>query len=156
MIRPPSPDSINSLSHDPGAVHRNRLRDSGVTPLRLPARSPNLNAFAERFVGSIKSECLERMVPLGERHLQAAVRAFVDHYHEERPHQGLGNARIAPTTTSLGTGPVRCRDASAASSSSTTAPPRKGVGRVVAHHGIRFSSWRYARVLPDARPTIPR
>jgi putative transposase len=69
-----------------------------------------LNAFAERFVGSVKSECLARMVPLGERHLRATVRAFVDHYHEERPHQGLGNERIAPTTTSIGTGPVRCRE----------------------------------------------
>ena len=72
--------------------------------------TPNLNAFAERFVGSVKSECLDRIVPLGEKHLRAAVRAFVDHYHEERPHQGLGNELIAPTTTSLGPGPVRCRE----------------------------------------------
>ena len=62
-----------------------------MKPLRLPARSPNLNAFAERFVGSVKSECLDRIVPLGKKHLRAAVRAFVDHYHEERPHQGLSN-----------------------------------------------------------------
>jgi putative transposase len=48
-------------------------------------------------------------VPLGEGHLQAAVRAFVQHYHEERPVQGLGNALIAPKTTSIGTGPVTCR-----------------------------------------------
>ena len=81
-----------------------------MTPVRLPARSPNLNAFAERFVGSVKSECLAQMVPLGEGHLRAAVRAFVDHYHEERPHQGLGNECIAPTTAETGTGPVRCRE----------------------------------------------
>ena len=100
------------LDRDPlyTVAFRDRLRDSGVTPVRLPARSPNLNAFAERFVGSVKSECLARMVPLGEGHLRATVRAFVDHYHEERPHQGLGNERIAPTTTSVGTGPVRCRE----------------------------------------------
>jgi transposase InsO family protein len=85
------------------------LRGSGVKPLVLPAWSPNLNAFAERFVGSAKSECLERIVPLGEGHLRAAVRAFVQHYHEERPHQGLGNDLIAPKTTSIGTGPVTCR-----------------------------------------------
>jgi transposase InsO family protein len=56
------------LDRDPlfTAVFRRLLRDSGVKPLRLPARSPNLNAFAERFVLSIKSECLERMVLLGE------------------------------------------------------------------------------------------
>jgi transposase InsO family protein len=49
-----------------------------------------LNAFAERFVLSVKSECLDRIVPLGEAHLRAAVRAFVAHYHEERPHQRVG------------------------------------------------------------------
>jgi hypothetical protein len=100
------------LDRDPlyTVAFRDRLRDSGVTHVRLPARSPNLNAFAERFVGSVKSECLARMVPLAEGHLRAAVRAFVDHYHEERPHHGLGNERIAPTTTSIGTGPVRCRE----------------------------------------------
>jgi hypothetical protein len=85
-------------------------RRTGVTPLLLPARSPNLNALAERFVGSVKSECLSRIVPLGEGHLRAAVQAFVDHYHEERPHQGLGNECIAPTTSLIGTGPVRCRE----------------------------------------------
>jgi putative transposase len=70
---------------------------------------PNVNAFAEGFVGSIKSECLKRIVPLGEGHLRAAVRAFVQHYHEERPHQGPGNEFIAPKTTSMGTGWVTCR-----------------------------------------------
>ena len=95
------------LDRDPlyTAAFRRLLRDSGVKPLRLPARSPNLNAFAERFVGSVKSECLARIVPLGEAHLRAAVRAFVDHYHEERPHQGLGNELIAPKTTSIGRRP---------------------------------------------------
>jgi hypothetical protein len=48
-------------------------------------------------------------VPLGEKHLRAAVRAFVDHYHEERPHQGLSNELIAPKTASLRSGQVRCR-----------------------------------------------
>ena len=53
------------LDRDPlyTAAFRNLLRDTGVKPLRLPARSPDLNAFAERFVGSVKSECLERIVP---------------------------------------------------------------------------------------------
>jgi hypothetical protein len=91
------------LDRDPlyTVVFRDRLQDSGMTPLRLPAPSPNLNAFAERFVGSVKSECLAQMVPLGEGHLRIAVRAFVDHYHEERPHQGLGNecGRVHDTVT---------------------------------------------------------
>src|SRR5262245_31499759 len=84
------------------------LQESGVRSMLLPARSPNLNAYAERFVLSVKSECLERIVPLGERHLRAAVREFVDHYHEERPHQGLGNDLIAPRAKVLGTGPMKC------------------------------------------------
>ena len=91
------------------AAFRRMLRDSDVKPLLLPARSPNLNAYAERFVLSAKSECLERMVPLGERHLRAAVREFVDHYHAERPHQGIGNELIVPTATAVGTGPVKRR-----------------------------------------------
>ena len=100
------------LDRDPlyTAAFRRLLRDSGAKPLVLPAWSPNLNAFAERFVGSVKSECLERIVLLGEGHLRAAVRVFVQHYHEERPHQGLGNDLISPKTTSIGTGPVKCRE----------------------------------------------
>jgi putative transposase len=99
------------LDRDPlyTAAFRHLLRDSGVKPLVLPAWSPHLNALAERFVGSAKSECLERIVPLGDGHLRAAVRAFVDHYHEDPPHQGLGNELIAPKTTAIGTGPVRYR-----------------------------------------------
>src|SRR5262249_36015684 len=89
---------------------RHLLRDCGITPLILPPWSPNLNAFAERFVESIKGECLDRMVLLCEGHLRAAAREFVDHYHEERPHQGLGNELIAAQTTVTGTGPLRCRE----------------------------------------------
>ena len=100
------------LDRDPlyTATFRDMLRDSGVKPLRLPARSPNLNAFAERFVGSVKSECVDRIVPLGATHLRTAIREFVDHYHKERPHQGLDNDLIAPKTTSRGPGSVRCRE----------------------------------------------
>jgi len=75
---------------------RHLLSSSGVEPLRLPAKSPNLNAYAERFVLTIKSECLGRMVPLGERHLRSAIQQYVEHYHEERPHQGIGNEMIRP------------------------------------------------------------
>jgi transposase InsO family protein len=100
------------LDRDPlyTAAFRCLLRDSGVQPLVLPARSPNLNAFAERFVESAKSECLDRLVLLGEAHLRVAVRSFVQHYHEERPHQGLANELIAPRTTTIHTGPIVCRD----------------------------------------------
>ena len=100
------------LDRDPlyTTAFRRLLRSSGVTPLVLPAWSPNLNAFAERFVESAKSECLNRIVLLGERHLWRAVRAYVNHYHQERPHQGLGNELIAPTTTVIETGPITCHE----------------------------------------------
>jgi hypothetical protein len=67
------------------------LRGAGIECLKLPARSPNLNAIAERFVLSIKSECLDKLVPLGERHLRVAISEFVEHYHLERNHQGVDN-----------------------------------------------------------------
>jgi transposase InsO family protein len=63
--------------------------------VRLPARSLNLNAFAERFILSNKSECLDKVVPIGERHLRRAVSEYRAHYNQERNHQGLGNALVA-------------------------------------------------------------
>jgi transposase InsO family protein len=54
-------------------------------------KSPNLNAYAERFVLSIKSECLDRLVLIGERHLRHAIDEYAEHYHLERTHQGLDN-----------------------------------------------------------------
>ena len=62
--------------------------------MKLPARSPNLNAYAERFVRSIKSECLAQIIPLGEQHLRHVVNQCVEHYHVERNHQGLDNRLI--------------------------------------------------------------
>ena len=79
---------------------RGLLRDSGVKPLRLPANSPNLNAYAERFVLSIRRECLDRFVPLSERHLRTAITEYVVHYHTERNHQGLGNEFLTPLPAS--------------------------------------------------------
>jgi transposase InsO family protein len=77
---------------------RDLLRSGGVEPVRLPARSPNLNAHAERFIRSIRSECLSRLVPLGELHLRTAIREYVAHYNAERPHQGLGGALLEPAS----------------------------------------------------------
>ncbi len=73
---------------------REILGSSGVETVKLPARSPNLNAQAERFVRSVKSECLAQIIPLGERHLRHAVSEYMEHYHVERNHQGIGNERI--------------------------------------------------------------
>ena len=101
------------LDRDPlyTRAFRAMLKDSGVEALRLPARSPNLNAFAERFVLSAKSECLGRIVPLGENHLRRAMSAFVSHYHSERHHQGLGGQLVvADENTRQAEGEVRCRE----------------------------------------------
>ena len=72
------------------------LRDEGINSVRLPKRSPNLNAFAERFVRSIKEECLDQMILCSEQSLRYVIREYVDHYHRERNHQGLESRIIRP------------------------------------------------------------
>ena len=87
------------------------LRAVGVKTVKLPVQSPNLNSYAERFVRSIKDECLNRMVLLGENHLRSAVREYVQHYHVERNHQGLENELIVPAQGNPGSeGGVACRE----------------------------------------------
>jgi len=71
------------------------LKEHRVEPVLLPPRSPNLNAYCERFVRSIKNEALEQMLMLGERSLHYVVRQYLAHYHHERNHQGLDNQLIA-------------------------------------------------------------
>jgi transposase InsO family protein len=90
---------------------RTMLTDEGIEPIRLPPRSPNLNAYVERFFRSLKSECLERMIFFGENSLRNAVREFLSHYHQERNHQGLENKVIDPAED-IGpiTGEIKCRD----------------------------------------------
>jgi putative transposase len=72
------------------------LRREGVKPVRLPPRSPNLNAHLERFFGSLKSECLYKLILFGENATRKAVRVYVEHYHTARNHQGLANELIVP------------------------------------------------------------
>src|SRR5215471_16114268 len=70
------------------------VKSAGVQSVKLPPRSPNLNAHAEHFVRTIKESCLERMILFGEGSLRKAVHEFVEHYHRERNHQGLDNQLI--------------------------------------------------------------
>src|SRR4029450_3085265 len=72
------------------------MKDSGVEPIVLPPRSPNLNAYCERFVHSIKEEALNQMIVIGEAALRYAVQSYLIHAHHERNHQGLGNQLIVP------------------------------------------------------------
>lgn len=85
------------------------LDAAGIRVIRTPFRAPNCNAHAERFVRSIKEECLSPVVPLGERHLRRTVAEFVVHYHRERNHQGIGNELIVRAPGALTTGHVRRR-----------------------------------------------
>src|SRR3989449_3269366 len=86
------------------------LADSGIQSVKVPPRSPNLNAFAERFVRTIKESCLEQMIFFGEDSLRNENHDFVAHYHTERNHQGLGNRLIVPIqSVAKKTGPIRRR-----------------------------------------------
>ena len=80
----------------------NMIADAGVESVKLPPPSPNLNAYAERLVRSIKESCLERMILFGEDSLRTAIQNFVAHYHSERNHQGLSNQLISPEAGHLG------------------------------------------------------
>jgi len=77
------------------------LTDTGIKSVKLPPRSPNLNAYAERFVRSIKECCLDRVILFGETSLRKAIQEFVGHYLTERNHQGLGNRLIIPELAHL-------------------------------------------------------
>jgi len=103
------------LIHDRDPLYtkafRETLESSGVRPVRLPSPSPNLNAYAERFVRSIKSECLAQVIPIGEAHIRRAVREYVEHYHAERNHQGIGNRLIDSSSDgSRRVGSIECRE----------------------------------------------
>jgi transposase InsO family protein len=87
------------------------LASSAIESVRLPSRPPNLNAYAERFVRSIKSECLDQMVFFSENSLRHAISEFAEHYHRERNHQGLDNRIIRPEfVLHPQHGQVRCRE----------------------------------------------
>lgn len=73
---------------------RQLLEQSGAAIIRLPPRSPNLNAYAERFVRSITAECVQRMIFFGEASLRQTLLEFTAHDHQERNHQGMSNRRL--------------------------------------------------------------
>ena len=108
-------DTDSYLIHDRDPLFtkafRETLGSSGVRSVKLPSRSPNLNAYAERFVRSIKSECLAQVIPIGEAHLRRAIREYVEHYHGERNHQGIGNRIIdSSLDESRTSSAIECRE----------------------------------------------
>jgi putative transposase len=78
------------------ASFKDVLRSEGVNCLALPPQSPNLNAFAERWVRSVKEECLSKLILFGEDALKRALDEFIKHFHSERNHQGKGNVLLFP------------------------------------------------------------
>ena len=100
------------LDRDPlfTAGFRKILRDEGIKSVRLPKRSPNLNAYAERFVRSIKEECLDQMILFSEKSLHHAIHQYVEHYHRERNHQGLESRIIRCPDRDCGAGEIKRRE----------------------------------------------
>jgi len=94
------------------AAFQHLIDDAGVERVVLPPRSPNLNAYAERWVRSVKEECLSRVILFGEASLRHALTQYIEHYHHERNHQGKGNVLLFPVVSPGTTrqGPVQCRE----------------------------------------------
>jgi transposase len=89
------------------------VKSSHVEPLKLPARSPNLNAYAERWVKSVKEEALSKLILFGEASLMRVLSEYLVHYHVERNHQGKDNVLLFPTATQTKNrvdGSVRCKE----------------------------------------------
>ena len=90
---------------------RDILKNEGVDPVRLPPKSPNLNAHLERFMRSIKEEALGRIIFFGEGSLRRAISSYMEYFHAERNHQGLDNAIIEPgDEVGAKQGEVQCRE----------------------------------------------
>ena len=86
------------------------IESVGVKSVKLPARSPNLNCFAERWVKSVKDECLSKLILFGEESLRRALNEYVSHFHRERNHQGKGNVILFPSEEEgSDVGAIHCR-----------------------------------------------
>ena len=100
------------LIHDRDPLFTKQFRDilkaSDVESIRLPPKSPNLNSFAERFVLSIKSECLNRMIFFSEAQLHCAIKEYLAHYHLERNHQGVGHKLLKGRAAANSDGAIVC------------------------------------------------
>ena len=88
------------------------LKSASIKPIKLPVRSPNLNAYAERWILSVKKECLSKLVFFGKQGLMKSLNEYLSHYHEERNHQGKNNVLLFPTNdynSDIKAGAVKCR-----------------------------------------------
>ena len=93
------------------ASFRKILRDAGVEPMKLPPRSPNLNPVAERWVRSVKSETLSRLIVFSEESLRDTLREYLVHFHQERNHQSFENRLLFPRPGSTdGSGKITTKE----------------------------------------------
>jgi putative transposase len=106
--------AIRFLIHDRGttftAAFDAVFQSQGIEAIHTPYRTPNANAVAERWVRSIREECLSRLLIVNERHLRQVLQAYVAYYNSRRPHQGLGQQCPIPLEPTSNTGPVQRRD----------------------------------------------
>jgi transposase InsO family protein len=90
---------------------RDIVEQTNVKCLRLPPKSPNLNPHMERYIRSLKEECLDRMILFGEKSLRRAIGEYISHYHREKNHQGLNNRLIEPEKeVGQVAGRIECRE----------------------------------------------
>src|SRR5215510_4804732 len=94
------------------AAFQRIIDDAGIERVILPPQSPNLHAYAERWVRSMKDEALARIILFGENSLWHVLNEYVDHYHQERNHQGKNNVLLFPTSSqdTVRAGPLQCRE----------------------------------------------
>ena len=112
------------------AAFQQIIDDAGVERVVLPPRSPNLNAYAERWVRSVKEECLSRLILFGEASLRHALTHYVAHFHHERNHQGKGNVLLFPIVSqnTERQGQVQCRERLGGLRNTTRARPHEFFG----------------------------
>jgi putative transposase len=108
-------DQIRFLIHDRDskftASFDDVFRSEGIRVVHTPVRAPQANAHAERFVRTIRTECLDWLLLIGRRHLERGLRTYIKHYNRERPHRGLAlQPPERPALTSPGDGAVQRRD----------------------------------------------
>jgi len=84
------------------------LLREGMKPYPLPIKAPLMNAHIERWIKSLKTECLDHFIPVGGKHLDFLISEYVEHYHYERPHQGIGNRPIMNDGSPTTVGEIRC------------------------------------------------
>ncbi len=130
-----------------------QLQDAGTSVVFIPRRAPNANAHAERFVRSIKEECLDRLIPIGERHFRRAVTEYVAHYHGERNHQGLDNRLISGPLMIQMTKRVQRRQRLGGLLNSTSERRDRRVRQETEHYGLARENprWGYQRIVGELK-----